>query len=75
MPMNAISDVLLRAKHWHLFLAIVVFISSAVTAMLGSFALTPSGKFPSSVPFLAVMELFRDVSRALALVVGYLSEC
>ena len=56
--MTTISDVLLRAKHWQVFLAMAAFVGAAVGAMLGSFALTPSGQFPSAVPFLVAMELF-----------------
>lgn len=55
--MGLISDVLLRAKHWQLFLVMLVFINAAVSAMLLSFALAPPGRFPSAIPFLAVMEL------------------
>lgn len=55
--MGLISDVLLRAKHWQIFLVMLVLINAAVSAMLLGFALAPQGRFPSAIPFLAVMEL------------------
>lgn len=56
--MRSISEIVLRAKHWQIFLVTVAFVIAAVSAMLLSFAMAPSGRFPSDIPFLAVMELF-----------------
>jgi len=56
--MKAVSDSLLRAKHWQIFLVMLSFVGAAITVMLRSFVVTPPGKFPSSVPFFVVMELF-----------------
>lgn len=55
--MGSISGVLLRAKHWQLFVVMLVFVCAAVSAVLLAIASTSPGRFPSMIPFFAVMEL------------------